>query len=211
MCTIAYIETTFQFLMEKICDNFKEILSHWLKLSPRYRFLTDGFGPKFFGPRPIWAGPAQPKQVGSWAGPGPNPSLIVMDIPIYIYQQRYFSSHTCCPKTVASKLHVKCPDSHFISSCFYIHLSIQYLQLLQQRTIFRKTSILQIVEKLDLAKCRCFKINQVSSIESFSSFSIFSHSSNRKSITTFVCFMILQPKDSYVIIALKHVFKEILF
>ena len=89
--------------MEIMCDNFKEILSYCLKLSPRSR---------------------------------------VMDIPIYIYQQRYFSSHTCCPKTVASKLHEKCPDSHFISSCFYIHLFLQYLYLqLLQYSIFRKTSI----------------------------------------------------------------------
>ena len=39
--------------------------------------LIDGFGPKFSGPRPIWAGPAQPKSVGPWARPGPNPSLVI--------------------------------------------------------------------------------------------------------------------------------------
>ena len=32
----------------------------------------DGFGPKFSGPRPIWAAPAQPKLVGPRAGPNPN-------------------------------------------------------------------------------------------------------------------------------------------
>ena len=38
-----------------------------------HTLYRDGFGPKFSGPRPIWAGPAQPKLVGPWAGPNPNP------------------------------------------------------------------------------------------------------------------------------------------
>ena len=37
--------------------------------------IRDGFGPKCFGPGPIWAGPAQPKLVGPCAGPNPNPFL----------------------------------------------------------------------------------------------------------------------------------------
>ena len=45
--------------------------------------LIDGFGPKFSGPRPIWAGPAQPKSVGPWAGPGPNPSLIRLQFHLF--------------------------------------------------------------------------------------------------------------------------------
>ena len=47
-------------------------LLKFLILSP-LRNMTDrhGFGPKFSGPRPIWAGPAQPKLVGPWAGPNP--------------------------------------------------------------------------------------------------------------------------------------------
>ena len=50
-------------------------LLKFLILSP-LRNMTDrhGFGPKFSGPRPIWAGPAQPKLVG--LGLGQTHSLI---------------------------------------------------------------------------------------------------------------------------------------
>ena len=44
---------------------------HWKKVTI-LMWNRDGFGPKFSGPRPIWAAPAQPKLVGPRAGPNPN-------------------------------------------------------------------------------------------------------------------------------------------
>ena len=52
------------------------MIGPWADPNPNPYFkIRDEFGPKFSGPRPIWAGQAQPRLVGAWAGPGPNPSL----------------------------------------------------------------------------------------------------------------------------------------